>query len=123
MFPVRQLNFVIIFILGLGLVLFAIQNSEPAAIQILPNLEVKAPVVVEFLLAVGLGAILAWLFSVWTQLQQNLISSQKVRQKNMEIRELQSKIENYQEEVQSLKLALPPAGEMQTKDLQEANAE
>ncbi|KST67666.1 LapA family protein [Mastigocoleus testarum] len=123
MFPVRQLNFVIIFILGLGLVLFAIQNSEPATIQILPNLEVKAPVVVEFLLAVGLGAILAWLFSVWTQLQQNLISSQKVRQKNMEIRELKSKIENYQEEVQSLKLALPPAGEMQTKDLQEANAE
>ncbi len=123
MFPVRQLNFVIIFILGLGLVLFAIQNSEPATIQILPNLEVKAPVVVEFLLAVGLGAILAWLFSVWTQLQQNLISSQKVRQKNMEIRELKSKIDNYQEEVQSLKLALPPAGEMQTKDLQEANAE
>ncbi|MDJ0771825.1 MAG: LapA family protein [Mastigocoleus sp. MO_167.B18] len=123
MFPVRQLNFVIIFILGLGLVLFAIQNSEPATIQILPNLEVKAPVVVEFLLAVGLGAILAWLFSVWTQLQQNLISSQKVRQKNMEIRELKSKIENYQEEVQSLKLALPPADEMQTKDLQEANAD
>ena len=123
MFPVRQLNFVIIFILGLGLVLFAIQNSEPATIQILPNFEVKAPVVVEFLLAVGLGAILAWLFSVWTQLQQNLISSQKVRQKNMEIRELKSKIENYQEEVQSLKLALPPAGEMQTKDLQEASAE
>ncbi|MDJ0694151.1 LapA family protein [Mastigocoleus sp. MO_188.B34] len=123
MFPVRQLNFVIIFILGLGLVLFAIQNSEPATIQILPNLEVKAPVVVEFLLAVGLGAILAWLFSVWTQLQQNLISSQKVRQKNMEIRELKSKIENYQEEVQSLKLALPPAAEMQTKDLQEANAD
>ena len=41
----------------------------------------------------------------------------------MEIRELKSKIDNYQEEVQSLKLALPPAGEMQTKDLQEANAE
>ncbi|MEO0969417.1 MAG: LapA family protein [Cyanobacteria bacterium J06639_18] len=123
MFPVRQLNFVIIFILGLGLVLFAIQNSEPATIQILPNLEVKAPVVVEFLLAVGLGAILAWLFSVWTQLQQNLISSQKVRQKNTEIRQLKNKIENYQEEVKSLKLALPPAGEMQTKDLQEANAE
>ena len=123
MFPVRQLNFVIIFILGLGLVLFAIQNSEPAVIQILPNLEVKAPVVVEFLLAVGLGSVLAWLFSVWTQLQQNLISSQKVRQKNVEIQELKRKIENYQDEVQSLKLALPPAGESHTEDLQEARAE
>lgn len=123
MFPVRQLNFVIIFTLGLGLVLFAIQNSEPAIIQILPNIEVKAPVVVEFLLAVGLGAVLAWLFSVWTQLQQNLISSQKVRQKNVEIQELKRKIENYQDEVQSLKLALPPAVETHTKDLQEASAE
>ncbi len=122
MFPVRQLNFVIIFALGLGLVLFAIQNSEPAIIQILPNVELKAPVVVEFLLAVGLGAVLAWLFSVWTQLQQNLISSQKVRQKNVEIKELKRKIENYQEEVQSLKLALPPATEAHT-DLQEASAE
>lgn len=123
MFPVRQLNFVIIFALGLGLVLFAIQNSEPAIIRLLPNVEVKAPVVVEFLLAVGLGAVIAWLFSVWTQLQQNLISSQKVRQKNVEIQELKRKVENYQDEVQSLKLALPPAGETHTKDLQQAGAE
>ena len=123
MFPVRQLNFVIIFSLGLGLVLFAIQNSEPATVQILPNLEVKAPVVVEFLLAVGLGSVLAWLFSVWTQLQQNLISRQKLRQKNVEIQELKCKLEEYKEEVQSLKLALPPVGETQTKDLQEASVE
>ena len=123
MFPIRQLNFVIIFILGLGLVLFAIQNSEPAIIQILPNLEVKAPVVVEFLLAVGLGSVLAWLFSVWTQLQQNVISSRKIRQKNVEIQELNSKIEEYKQEVQSLKLALPPVSETHTKDLQEATAE
>lgn len=123
MFPVRQLNFVIIFALGLGLVLFAIQNSEPAIIQILPNLEVKAPVVVEFLLALGLGAVLAWLFSVWTQLQQNLISRQKLRQKNVEIQDLKCKLEEYKEEVQSLKLALPPVGEPQAKDLQEASVE
>ena len=123
MFPIRQLNFVIIFILGLGLVLFAIQNSEPATIQVLPNLEVKAPVVVEFLLAVGLGAVLAWLFSVWTQLQQHLLSSQKIRQKNVEIQQLHCKIEEYKGEIQSLKLALPPVGETHTQDLQEASAE
>ena len=123
MFPIRQLNFVIIFILGLGLVLFAIQNSEPAIIQVLPNLEIQAPVVVEFLLAVGLGAVLAWLFSVWTQLQQHLLSSQKIRQKNVEIQQLQCKIEEYKGEIQSLKLALPPVGETHTQDLQEASAE
>ena len=123
MFPIRQLNFVIIFILGLGLVLFAIQNSEPAIIQILPDLQIKAPVVVEFLLAVGLGAVLAWLFSIWTQLQQNVISSQKIRRKNVEIQELNGKIEEYKQEVQTLKLALPPAGETHTKDLQEAITE
>ena len=109
MFLFRQLNFIIIFALVLAVVLFAIQNSEPVIITILPDFELKAPVAVEFLVAVGLGATLAWLFSIWTQLQQNLISSQKVRQKNLEIRELKNKIENYQQEVQSLKLALPPA--------------
>ena len=109
MFLFRQLNFVIIFALALAVALFAIQNSEPVIITILPNFELKAPVVVEFLVAVGLGATLAWLFSIWTQLQQNLISSQKVRQKNLEIKELKHKIENYQQEVQSLKLTLPPA--------------
>ena len=75
-------------ILFIGSPLFAIQNSEPVIITIPPNLELKAPVVVEFLLALGLGAVLAWLFSVWTQLQQNLISYQKVRQKNMALRYL-----------------------------------
>ena len=121
MFLFRQLNFVIIFALALAVALFAIQNSEPAIITILPDVELKAPIVVEFLLAVGLGAVLVWLFSVWTQLQQNLISSQKVRQKNLEIKELKDKIENYQQEVQSLKLALPPTPEEPT-DLQKASA-
>ena len=81
MFLFRQLNFIIIFALALAVALFAIQNSEPAIITILPDVQLKAPIVVEFLLAVGLGAVLVWLFSVWTQLQQNLISSQKLTKK------------------------------------------
>ncbi len=107
----RQLNFVIIFIFCLALAVFTIQNTEPSTINLVPGVQVQAPIAVELLLALGLGAVLAWLFSVWTQLQRTLVSGQKVRQSNVQIKELESKVEYYQAEIQALKLALPPAGD------------
>jgi uncharacterized integral membrane protein len=107
----KQLNFVIIFILCLAFGLFTIENTEPGTIHIVPGLQVQAPYAVELLLAFGLGAIFAWLFSIWIQLQRLLIYSKQVRQKNIQIRELENKVEHFQAEVQSLKLALPPSGD------------
>ena len=107
----RQFNFVIIFIVCLAFALFAIENTEPGTIHIVPNFQVQAPIAVELLLAVGLGAVFAWVFSIWTQLQRQLAFGQQVRQKNFQIKELESKVEQYQVEIQSLQLALPPAGD------------
>ncbi|MGI8501324.1 MAG: LapA family protein [Hassallia sp.] len=111
----KQVNFVIIFIFCLALALFTIQNTEAATIYIVPGVQVQAPIAVELLLATGFGAVFAWLFSMWTQLQRQLLSSTQ-RKQNVRIQELESKIEQYQAEVQSLQLALPPAGDSLTKE-------
>jgi conjugal transfer/entry exclusion protein len=114
----RQVNFVIIFIFCLAFALFTIENTEPGVIRVVPGLEVQAPIAVELLLAMGLGAVLAWLFSIWTHWQGLLLTGKQVRQKNAQIKELQNEVQQYQAEVQTLKLALPPANESLTKEAQ-----
>ena len=111
----KQVNFLIIFIFCLALALFTIQNTKLATIYIVPGVQVQAPIAVELLLATGFGAVFAWLFSMWTQLQRQLLSSPQ-RKQNVRIQELESKIEQYQTEVQSLQLALPPASDSSTKE-------
>jgi len=106
----KQVNFLIIFILCLALALFTLENTNLGTIYILPGLEVQGPMAVELLLATGLGAVFAWLFSMWTQLQRQLLSSPQRKQK-VRIKELESKVEQYQAEVQSLQLALPPSSD------------
>ncbi|MEM7726635.1 MAG: lipopolysaccharide assembly protein LapA domain-containing protein [Cyanobacteria bacterium P01_A01_bin.45] len=110
----KQLNFLIIFIFCLGLALFAIQNSEPVIIHILPNLDASAPMAIDLILTIGIGATSAWVFNLWTQLQREFILNQTVHQKNIQIQELESKIEEYKTEIQSLKLSLPPVGKTLT---------
>jgi len=104
----RQVNFVLLFIFCLALVVFSIQNTEMATLQLIPNVKVQAPVSVELVLAMGLGAVLAWLYSVWARLVQTIVSYQKVRQKNAEIKKLEQNLQQYQQEIQSLKPTLPP---------------
>ena len=103
----RQVNFAIIFIFCLAFALFSIENTELCSIHLIPGMEVQAPISVELLIALGLGGVLAWLFSVWTHLERLLWSGQKVRQKNAQIQELECKIEEYQAQVQSLQPSLP----------------
>ncbi|KOP26960.1 hypothetical protein AMR41_06245 [Hapalosiphon sp. MRB220] len=114
----RQINFVIIFISCLAFALFTIQNTEPTTIHIVPGVQLQAPIAVELLLAIGLGAVFAWIFSIWTHWQRLMIANQKMRQSNVHIQELESKIEKYQTEVQSLKLALPPANDASNQQAQ-----
>jgi uncharacterized integral membrane protein len=95
----RQLNFVVIFIVALALVLFSLQNTAPASIQIVPDLKVSAPIAVELILAMGLGAVLAWMFSVWSALQKSL----DMRNKNVQIQNLQETVQNLSVEIEERK--------------------
>ncbi|WP_126388580.1 lipopolysaccharide assembly protein LapA domain-containing protein [Pseudanabaena sp. ABRG5-3] len=95
----RQLNFVVIFVVALALVLFALENTAAAPIQIIPQLKVAAPISVELILAMGLGAVLAWIFSVWSGLQKSI----EMRNQNMQIQNLKETVENLTVEIEERK--------------------
>lgn len=100
----RSLNFFLIFLICLALVLFSIENTEPTAIQVIKGVQIKAPLCVELIVATGLGAVLAWLFSLWSRMQRTLASRQEIRQvreKQQRIQGLEQDIERYKAEVEA----------------------
>ena len=100
----RSLNFFFIFLICLALVLFSIENTEPTAIQVIKGVQIKAPLCVELIVATGLGAVLAWLFSLWSRMQRTLASRQEIRQvreKQQRIQELEQDTERYKAEVEA----------------------
>jgi uncharacterized integral membrane protein len=114
----RQINFLLIFTVLLALVLFSLENTEPAAIQIVQGVEVQAPLCIELILAMGLGAVLAWIFSIWTRLVRSLESGKQLRQmraKDERIQELEENIEHYKAEIEE-KQSLPLNATFQTED-------
>ncbi|KGF73026.1 hypothetical protein DO97_03020 [Neosynechococcus sphagnicola sy1] len=114
----RQVNFVIIFVMCLALVLFGIENTEPSVIRLVEGVQIQAPLSIELILAMGIGAVLAWVFSVWTGLQglMDARQSQEVlEQKDETIQELEQDIERYKVELQEQRRLLPAADPVVTK--------
>ncbi len=105
----RQVNFVIIFVICLALVLFGIENTEPTIIHVVQGVELQAPLAVELILALGIGAVLAWVFSVWTQLQKTIEVTQEVNLRETRIHELEEDVERYKAEIQEQQRLLPAA--------------
>ncbi len=99
----RQINFVLIFVLVLALVLFSLENTGAASIQFTDHWQLQAPIAVELIIAMGIGAVLAWMFSVWGRLQQ-LVA---LRDKNVQIQSLQQQVQQLEVEVQEQR-QLPP---------------
>lgn len=104
----RPLNFVLIFILCVGLVLFSLQNTELATVQVVEGVELEAPLALELIAATGFGAILAWLFSLLSQLQ-GIVNTRKttrqIRQQEKRIQELEKdlqQINQQKERIQAL---------------------
>lgn len=111
MFPMRQINFLLIFLFSLAIGLFCLENIDLVTIQLIPGLKVQAPLSVELVLTVGVGAILAWLFSVWVKFQRQILSFQDMnesRAKDRRIKELEKDIKRYKQELET-QLTLPPA--------------
>ncbi|MGB8686772.1 MAG: LapA family protein [Microcoleus sp.] len=121
----RILNFFIIFLICLALVLFSIENTEPTTIQIIKGFQVKAPLSVELIIATGLGAILAWLFSLWSRMQRMLASraeTRQVRQKEQRIQALEQDLERYKAEVEAKQPLLESADSSSVEDVKTAEA-
>jgi uncharacterized integral membrane protein len=116
----RQINFLIIFAMCLAVVLFSLENTEPVAVRIINNVQVQAPLAIVLLLAMGLGAILAWLFSIWARLLQLLASHRVMRQmrtKEAQIEKLEQDVERYKAEVEQQQLPALSASETLTEEV------
>ncbi len=108
----RQVNFTIIFVLCLAMVLFGLENTEPVTINIIQGISVQAPLAVELLLSMGIGAVLAWVFSVWVGLQrmfENQKEIEEIQIRETQIAELQQDVERYKSELQEQRRLLPAA--------------
>ncbi len=103
----RQVNFVVIFVISLALVLFGIENTDPAVIHLVRGIDIEAPLCVELILAMGIGATLAWVFSVWVQVQGYFAVGKQMEQREVRIQELEQDIERYRVELEEQKLMLP----------------
>ncbi len=114
----RQINFLIIFAMGLALVLFSLQNPELATIKVVEGVEVQAPLAVELIIAMGAGAFIAWLFGTWGRLQQMLASRRDARQMQQQddrIHDLEREVEEYKVQLQQQQHQLPPSAEEQAE--------
>lgn len=103
----RQINFVVIFVICLALVLFGIENTTPSTIHVVPGVELSAPLSVELLIAAGVGAVLAWIFSVWTGLTVRLAVQPQVSKRDVRIQELEQDVERYKVELEEQQRLLP----------------
>jgi uncharacterized integral membrane protein len=113
----RQINFVVIFVICLALVLFGIENTEFSIIHVVPGIDLSAPLSVELLISAGIGAVLAWIFSVWTGLQSRLNMQPEVKQRDGRIQELEQDVERYKVELEEQQRLLP-ASEPRPQDVE-----
>jgi len=113
-FVMRILNFVVIFASGLALVLFSIENTELTTIQILPGYEVQAPLSIELILAMGIGATLAWLYNIWSRLTRQISTfgqKRELKKKEKEVETLSKDLENYKIQLEDQQKRLPQGEE------------
>lgn len=104
----RQLNFVMIFVIALALVLFSIENIEPVSIKVVHGATIEAPLCIELIVAMGIGAVLAWVFNVWVQVQRVMALRQEMETRDAQIESLQEDVERFKAELEEQRL-LPSA--------------
>ena len=124
----RQINFLIIFAMGLALVLFSLENTQAVPIQVVQGVQVQAPLCIELIFALGLGAILAWVFSVWARFQRMMATRSEQRQKRQQeqrIQELEQEVARCKAELEQQNLPvnseLLPEGTINTEVLAKSN--
>ncbi|NEP16070.1 MAG: LapA family protein [Leptolyngbya sp. SIO4C1] len=116
----RQVNFVVIFVICLALVLFGIENTDLTTIHVIKGIDIQAPLCVELIVAMGVGAILAWVFSVWVQVQGYFNINPQVEQRELRIQQLEEDVERYRVELEQQPML--PASQAQAETDSEAFA-
>ncbi|MFQ3585257.1 MAG: LapA family protein [Cyanobacteriota bacterium] len=104
----RLFNYLILFSALLAIALFAMQNATPVTVTFAPGVSIESPLVMELLAASGIGATLAWLYSLWMRVQFTV----EVREKNRQLQEKEVAITELKEMVVELEgkvKQLPPS--------------
>lgn len=95
----KALNFLIIFVIGLGVVIFSLVNGTATQIHLFGR-DVTLPLSVLLLLASGLGAFWAWAYSLWVKAEQELShlpNQTMLEAREQRIRELQAERQQYEQ--------------------------
>jgi lipopolysaccharide assembly protein A len=110
----RVINFLIIFLFCVALVLFSLENTDPATIKVVKGVDIQAPLCIELIGAMGLGGLVAWIFSILTQFQRFLESRKTTREimlRENRIQALEKDLEQYKAELQEQQQAPKSATE------------
>lgn len=95
----RQINFAIGFVITFALVLFSLENPGLVTIRIVPaTLELQLPLCVALIAAMGTGAVLAWILSVWGSLQGRIAqgnAQKRIREQERTIETLKENLGRY----------------------------
>lgn len=100
----RQVNFFMIFVIVLALVLFSIENTQAVPINLIHGVKIQAPLCIELIVATGFGATMAWVFSVWTQVQRIITVRREVGDREEQITHLEEDIERYKAALEEQRL-------------------
>ena len=108
----RQINFSLIFIFGLGTVFFTLENTNPTTVNVLPWMHFTLPLAALLLLSGGIGAVAAWLFASWSGMLntvERLGKSTEFEAQQVRIQELETDLDRYRSTVQTQLGLLPSA--------------
>ena len=108
----RQINFSLIFIFGLGTVFFTLGNTNPTTVNVLPWMHFTLPLAALLLLSGGIGAVAAWLFASWSGMLntvERLGKSTEFEAQQVRIQELETDLDRYRSTVQTQLGLLPSA--------------
>jgi hypothetical protein len=119
----RQINFSLIFIFGLGTVFFTLGNTNPTTVNVLPWMHLTLPLAALLLLSGGIGAVAAWLFASWSGMLntvERLGKSTEFEAQQVRIQELETDLDRYRSTVQT-QLGLLPSGTTNSASSSTAN--
>ena len=119
----RQINFSLIFIFGLGTVFFTLENTNPTTVNVLPWMHFTLPLAALLLLSGGIGAVAAWLFASWSGMLntvERLGKSTEFEAQQVRIQELETDLDRYRATVQT-QLGLLPSGNSDSASSSTAN--
>ena len=106
-----QINFSLIFAIGLITVFFTLENTAPTTVHVLPGVEYTLPLAGLLLLVAGFGAVSAWFFAAWTGMLNNveqLTKANEFEAQQVRIQELETDLNRYRSTVET-QLGLLPA--------------